>query len=626
MNDSSPATPSLHPETPLLGALEHGEVALRDFVRRSNERETLWEIALEVVAGDRENLPGISREATQAWVAEPHFLGWLHQHLGEARRLSSFENHVHRAGKHAASTTTTQLYTPRWVADALVRELFEITGVATLLDPACGGGQMLLAWVDHLILRGVEPLEAFSRVRGVDLDPGAVEATEATLRHHAARFGLADITLDLRCADGLFDTIEPAEIVLTNPPYMGRRSMDDTLKTRLTEDFRGYEHDLYTAFSLRAHQLATRAIGVLAQQTIWYLSRYESARRDLLNRGHITWFCHLGPRVFRSLSGEKANVVAFVQTTEPSDAATRVIDVRDLDVAAKRDAVEANQTHEVDLSRFGTIPGLPIAHWLRAPLLQRFGSDTLGDLATIPGGQNKTGANRRFVRPWGDVEPREIRNASDLWQGTADGRWAFYSKGGAYAPWWGNWNAVVDWSDEAQAFYRTNKTSNLLNEAYRWRTGLTYSDFGGKRFAARWLPEGALFDMAGPALFMPDDDHELLYGALVLLNSEPARELLNALNPSIHYQVRDLRNLPLPAGFSEGLLREWAPVGERLVAATRALHRGVLGDPLFDDATIAAEDLARLRDDENLANQLVCDVYGIEAQDVPIHHAFERLM
>jgi hypothetical protein len=60
------------------------------------------------------------------------------------------------------------------------------------------------------------------------------------------------------------------------------------------------------------------------------------------------------------------------------------------------------------------------------------------------------------------------------------------------------------------------------------------------------LPVGSLFDVAGSALF-PDDPLTML----AILNSRVARDLLNAINPTINHQAGDLSELPMPSRSSD---------------------------------------------------------------------------
>jgi hypothetical protein len=49
---------------------------------------------------------------------------------------------------------------------------------------------------------------------------------------------------------------------------------------------------------------------------------------------------------------------------------------------------------------------------------------------------------------------------------------SFYTKGGDFRRWYGNIELIIDWSPKAISFYKSNTTSNLLAEKYRFAEGL----------------------------------------------------------------------------------------------------------------------------------------------------------
>jgi hypothetical protein len=385
--------------------------------------------------------------------------------------------------------------------------------------------------------------------------------------------------------------------------------MPAALKKRLKSDFRPFHIDLAAAFIDRCMTGARRAVAILSQQNIWYLSRFEAARRDLLLRGSMRLFAHFGPHLFDILKGEKASVVGFVMSKSPHDVdPTKFYDLRDeRDAGAMRQAIEQAAVAR-DIEAVTRLPGAPVAHWVSDRLLDVFDGSVprLGDLFEVPGSQNKTGRNREFVRAAVEVDDIASLDADQ----NAGERWRYYSKGGRYAPWWGNWDWAVDWSEQARSFYADNRTSNLLADKWVDRVGLVYTDFGGRTFNARWKPRTALFDMAGPAIFHTDDCEDALFALLVYLNSEPARTLLNAMNPSLHYQVRDVRRLPLPgfpSDFSGELFSEAATMGRSLVSAARAALTTGAGEQVF-----------RL---ELRANAWACCRFGVaQIGPLPRHH------
>ena len=584
---------------------------------------------------------------------DAHVLGWIHQGWSALGRLKSFEAHVQRGERHGSATVSTQLYTPRWVADALARGALQGADLrrVRILDPAVGGGQMLLAALAALIEAGLEPAEAATRLWGWELDPRAAEVARWTLKLEVARrLGGRDPQLEhqidaqIICRDALHGDAPAFEVVLTNPPYMGWRSMPAELREHLKAHYAPFERDLYAAFIKRCQDVATHAVGLLVQQGIFYLKRFEAARTALLGAGALTDFLHLGPGAFWGLSGEKASVVAFVQRIDAeSELPTRVWDLRNArDPLAKAQRFADTTPESFVASRAASVPGRPFCYELPEELLRWFDEAApLSEIAEVPGGQNKTGANRRYVRPWHAVEASAIVAAPGLFEPPSDGggegagRWRFYSKGGRFAPWWGNWEWVVDWSDEAREYYATNRTSNLLSERYVGREGICYTDFAGGRFNARWMPPGCAFDMTGPAIFVRDpwlpglSFNERNAALLGILNSAPARRLLKALNPTLHFQASDVRALPVPE-IKEAQARRVAALVLEIVEGVRALHQRVEGDVRHDPQALpeaqARALLARLIELETALEAEIAALYQVavrplERTSLSHHHA-----
>jgi len=372
--------------------------------------------------------------ATDA-LLEPHLLGWFVQAFHTTRREESFAAHTSKEAKHSSAITSTQLYTPRWCADFMAQTLLEParwSHMPRVCDPCSGGGQMLLAALDVLANHhpDADALALAGALHGVDLDARAVDAARRGL--FARLQELRDVDAcsldalrDLLCAqltdaDGLGNPKDFFDVILTNPPYMGSRSMPSKLKKTLSDGWRPFHHDLYTAFMHRAFELAPRGrVGLLTQQTIWYLSRFEDAREALMQRAHLTHFVHLGHGAFAALSGEKANVVITLHDLARAPGGdldtTRTcefIDLRSRGEEERREALlawteqpDSQRDTAQQLDSFEALPGKPLAHWLAPAWRALFKGDTprLGDLATVPGSQNKTGKNSRYIKSWKDV-------------------------------------------------------------------------------------------------------------------------------------------------------------------------------------------------------------------------------
>jgi len=119
--------------------------------------------------------------------------------------------------------------------------------------------------------------------------------------------------------------------------------------------------------------------------------------------------------------------------------------------------------------------------------------------------------------------------------------WVLYAKGGEYRKYYGNLELVVDWSNEAKDFYKKNKTSNLLDEDYWYKEGITYTAVASKGTGFRYLPKGCIFDKCGPSLINVKKQNY----CLGFLNSVICNKYLQIMNPTLNIQVKDVKSLPI---------------------------------------------------------------------------------
>jgi hypothetical protein len=104
------------------------------------------------------------------------------------------------------------------------------------------------------------------------------------------------------------------DIVVTNPPYSGRRNLNDTLADYLEHEYPDAKGDLYAAFIQRCGEWVKEngRLGMITQQSFMFLSSYENLRANLRSTLAIETMAHTGPRAFDEISGEKVNTTVFV--------------------------------------------------------------------------------------------------------------------------------------------------------------------------------------------------------------------------------------------------------------------------------------------------------------------------
>lgn len=132
-------------------------------------------------------------------------------------------------------------YTPRWLAQTLVDATVDSVGV--VLDPACGGGVFLLAAAERLVDLGADPADvATDLVRGIDIDPLAVEVSRAALWWWAKDHGVDMVPDGLIVDDALVGSPWPdVDFVVGNPPFLGQlraaTTNADSMRSRLRDRF-----------------------------------------------------------------------------------------------------------------------------------------------------------------------------------------------------------------------------------------------------------------------------------------------------------------------------------------------------------------------------------------------------
>ena len=135
----------------------------------------------------------------------------------------------------------------------------------TLLDPACGSGNLLIAAARELVRAGCSKAAIASAMHGVDIDPIAVSIARTRLAHFLRLGPVAtrQLSRQVRVGDALFEkNLQSAfDIVLGNPPFLnqliGATVVDRRRAQKLVQRFdgavRGYA-DMASAFLLLGAQ------------------------------------------------------------------------------------------------------------------------------------------------------------------------------------------------------------------------------------------------------------------------------------------------------------------------------------------------------------------------------------
>lgn len=330
------------------------------------------------------------------------------------------------------------------------------------------------------------------------------------------------------------------DIVITNPPYMGSRGMNPSLKKYLEKNFKDSKSDMFAVFMERISSLIkdNGFAAMITMESWMFLTKYEKLRKKVLGNYILENAVHM-PYEGRGKTslGINFGAVAFTlrnSVNENYKGVYQCIRYNEIDEnGVPLNFPNVNQRYSItDYSKFKGIKGSPITYWIGDKTLNVFyNNPSLSAGIEITGSQHITANNEKFLRFHWEVSVEEIGN-----------KWISYAKGGNFRRWFGNNQLIVDWSKEAIDFYRKNKTSNLLSEEFRFRKGITWTATTNGKFSARLLEPRGLFDKKGPALFTEENDFLYVLG---YLNSKPVGYFLDMFSGTSDYQNIDIQRLPL---------------------------------------------------------------------------------
>jgi hypothetical protein len=493
-------------------------------------------------------------------------------------------------------------------------------GSLSVLDPACGAGHILLRAFDLLLLmhvsEGVSIEDAVQiilnkNLYGCDLDLSALwvcgfsimvkamsivnSPLQVRMNLQSASNNNADLTQlishkpptkkppkngaassnspDLSLLSSGFDPgslnheVNPDhllakkyDVVVANPPYIGRRLMDRRMKSFLKQNFPTAHSDISAAFLVRALQLCKSSgkVAFITQSSLLYLPSFGQVRRDFIANRNVEKVVELGTRVFPLSVGEKINSMLIVlnaaglpvgqksQFLDLSRASNKFDELNRLyrfwQITSTTAEKASSDFVNRDCNEF--LENREFAFNYRCPriLLEVIRNcKRLAAVAEIKQGL-ATSDNKRFVRFWWDTLPEELGK-----------RWHPYIKGAGTERWLSSCQTVLDWGGDGQAIkaaveinypYLKGRTAWVVkNEQYYFRPGLTFSFVSTGNFAVRRMPAGCIFDVGGSALFC-DEDHAMLL--LAYLNSSFAAVCAQLLNPTFNFQVGDIKEIPFP--------------------------------------------------------------------------------
>ncbi len=414
------------------------------------------------------------------------------------------------------------------------------------------------------------------------------------------------------------------DVVVTNPPYMGGSGMGSHLSQFVKDYYPDSKSDLFAVFieSCRKSVKLNGYQAMITQHAWMFLSSFEKLRVKLQSIDVVN-MAHLGARAFDEIGGEvvqtttfvlrqshiKSYIGTFCRLTEPTTQHGKEVMF-----------LAGENRFFVQQGNLSKIPGTPVAYWVSKAVYDAFSNSNIEAL-TISDGQTKTGDNDRYLRLWWELNPS--------WVGR-EKKYRFYAKGGKFRKWYGNLDYVINWSDEARAFYRKDRIARIIPEYLWYKKGITWTLLSSGNTSFRYLPEFATFDVTGSSVFCKnDDDIPILLG---LLNSKVACYLLGILSSTIAFQITEIRRVPIASSLMENEQVRKMTVDSITIAHSDWDSFETSWDfqrhPLLRPVSFVADAYAQfeqeceehfqsLKANEEELNRIFIDIYGLQEELTP---------
>jgi len=345
--------------------------------------------------------------------------------------------------------------------------------------------------------------------------------------------------------------------VVANPPYMGGKYMNSSLKEFVVQKYTLSKADLMTCFMERAQELNKEDgyWGMINLPSWMFLSSFSDFRSFLIRQAQIRSLLHLGRGIF----GADFGTVAFI-FHKPVDSLKELIleqagyyyrlfekgsIVRDPEEIANLFLEKKAEVYQIKQASFNTVPSVAIAYWMSNRILDVFKSaKPLSSFADAKQGL-ATGNNDYFLRFWHEVSMAnvalEIGNREEAIKSKK--KWFPYNKGGDFRKWYGNQIYIINWENDGKELFAARPKSVIRSPDKYFCPSASWSKVTIGAFSLRYFPKGFIFDVAGCSIFCNDEDRLLNF--IGVMNSPIMTKIYSTLMPTVNYEVGQISKFPI---------------------------------------------------------------------------------
>jgi len=437
--------------------------------------------------------------------------------------------------------------------------------------------------------------------------------------------------------------------VVTNPPYIGNKGMNASLKQFLAKEYTIGKEDVFSAFILRSAQLTipNGHIGFITPYVWLFIHSYKALREHFIENFSLNNLVQLEYNAF----GPAVVPVATYTYTNTSELDNQGVyiklsDFKGVDNQEPKtlEAIrnDVSYKYHVRNSQIAKIPDNAFCYWLHPNMLNAFQNGQLLHNISQPKQGLATTDNNQFLKRWHEVDFSKIYfGCSDRSEAKESNmKWFPYNKGGDYRRWYGNNDFIVNWQNDGYEIKQNviNKYPYLngnpdfvtKNQESYFKEGITWTYISNAYFGVRYSNKGFVFDVAGSSLFPSNDNLYLLLG---FLSSIVASKYIGAINPTMNIQAGSVGKIPIL--FNE-LLKYKCDID---ILVEKAIHivksdwdsnesswdfgshklvriiNSRVSDLIEERKELALEKVKELSQLETQLNRIVNKIYGVESEE-----------
>jgi len=384
-----------------------------------------------------------------------------------------------------------------------------------------------------------------------ELDVGLLQALDSgDVFARAAAEGLLPLVRQARVLAMRFDA------VVANPPYMGAKYYDGSLKRLVQSNYMIAKGDLYTCFLVRNTRFAKigGSIGMITIPNWMFLSTFEELRDWLFAKGTIETFSHNGRGAFGSDFGSCAFTFRHHFNPDYIGRYKRLFQ-RQGSVASNAELDErfsVSVPYGASVADFQKIAGSPVAYWISDRMRNIFyESPPMSERVNARQGL-ATADNDRFLRLWYEVDVSNIgfgmksRDEASI----SGQKWFPHQKGGDFRKWYGNHEWVVNWENDGSEVRNFKDDNGKVRSRpqgtdYYFTESVSWSDITVAENAFRYSPSGFINGHTSHGVF--GFSATMRNVLLAFGNNKFCSQVIKGISPTVHFDIGYFKRLPYPA-------------------------------------------------------------------------------